>query len=63
MESYRGQKWTTKIVTADLDSPRQELSVHGLRFVVTFWFVGKLIVSVRLLGVQFSYKFDPYNDK
>ena len=45
----------TKIYQADLDSPRRELSNSSLGIVVVFfWFVGKLIFRVCLLGVQSS---------
>ena len=47
----------TKIVTADLDSPRREISVHGLGFVVRSLF-GLLAnyFCVRLQGEQSSFQ-------
>ena len=44
----------TKIVKADLDSPRRELSDGGLGIVVALTFFRQLIFRVFLLGVQFS---------
>ena len=44
----------TKIVPVDLDSPRQELFVCGLGFVVALSVLGGIIFRVRLLGEQFS---------
>ena len=41
-----------KIDTAYLDSPRRELSVRGLKFVIAFWFVGELTLCVCVLEVQ-----------
>ena len=39
---------------ADLDSPRRELFICGLGFIVAFWFVGKLILPRLVLDVQSS---------
>ena len=40
----------TKIVPTDLDSPRRELSVRGLGFVVAIPFFGELIFLLRYWG-------------
>ena len=42
----------TMIVTVDLGFPCQKFSALGLGFVVAHSVVGKLVFSVRLLGVQ-----------
>ena len=44
----------TKLNKADLDSPRRELSLRGLGFVVAFSVFGEINFRVRLLGVQSS---------
>ena len=44
----------TKIYTAYLDFPRQELSNGGQRFVVALTFFRELFFCVRALGVQSS---------
>ena len=53
-EAAGGASWATH--PADLDSPRRELSVRGLGFVVCspFGFFQEINVRVRLLGVQSS---------
>ena len=40
----------TKTVTADLDSPRRELSVRGLGFVVAFLVCWQIIVCASTGG-------------
>ena len=61
MDSYfenRGQKWSTQntnIVTGDMDSPRRELSVRGLGFLLAVLvFLRIVFFCVRLLSVQSS---------
>ena len=44
----------TKIVQADLDSPRRELSNGGLEIVVALSVFSGIFVCVFLLGVQSS---------
>ena len=43
-----------KIVLADLDFPRRELSVCVSDLSYPFWFAGNLIFRVFILGVQSS---------
>ena len=59
LKSYsenRGKFVHTKIVTLDLDSPRQELSARRLGFVVSSpsGSLARLINSARLLGVHIA---------
>ena len=53
----------TKIYTADQDSPRQELSVGSLEFIVAFLVCSGIVFRVCLLGEQPSCNYVVHTNK